>query len=159
MGPADSGGSRVAAALQRYADRGVFRAFSSRAGRGGRRAFQFTWLARRPIVTEYDPPTRVLTFKRLLPRVAAYPDLSRELRRVVHDHQTAAVPAHRRIDPRRVQVGCRVRGGDLSLTLAVKGPHHAYAVQRGLNLVNEMFVLLQANYPGYLIECFDYSAE
>ena len=36
----------VAVALQRYADRGVFRGLSIAAGRGGRQNISFTWLTR-----------------------------------------------------------------------------------------------------------------
>jgi len=37
--------------------------------------------------------------------------------------------------------------------------HHAYAVQRGLNLVNQLFLFLQERYPEYLIEHFGLPAE
>jgi len=47
----------------------------------------------------------------------------------------------------------------MTLSLQVRGRHHEYAVQRGLNLINQLFLLLQASYPEYLIEQFGFSAE
>ncbi|HUE89087.1 MAG TPA: hypothetical protein VMO26_23660 [Vicinamibacterales bacterium] len=41
----------------------------------------------------------------------------------------------------------------------MKGQHHAYAVQRGVNLVNEIFTVLQASYPEYLSEAFGLAVE
>ena len=155
----DRGTAAVAGALQRYAARGVFRGFSTHPGRGGRHDFRFTWLTRQPTVMSYDRRTRALTFTRLLPEVGSYPGLSGELKRLVDEHRGAAVPRHRRIDARRVRVACAVRRGDFSLTLALRGPHHAYAVQRGVNLVNQIFLLLQANCPEYLIECFGFPSD
>ena len=155
----DRGTAAVAGALQHYAARGVFRGFSMGPVRGGRHDFRFTWLTRQPTVVSYERSSRALTFRRLLPSAASYPGLSGELKRVVDEHRSAAVPPHRRMDARRVRVACAVRHGDFSLRLAIRGPHHAYAVQRGLNLVNQMFLLLQASYPEYLIECFGFPSD
>jgi hypothetical protein len=56
-------------------------------------------------------------------------------------------------------VACARRKGALSLTLAIRGRHHEYAVRNALNLVNELFLLLRQTYPDYLIEHFGASAE
>jgi len=149
----------VASALQRYADRGVFRGLSISAGRGGRQNFSFTWITRRPMSLSFEPRTGALVFKDLLPGVGANRALVSDLKAVVDDHAGSAVPAHRRLDARRMRAACAVRGGHLTLSLQVRGRHHAYAVQRGLNLVNQLFLLLQASYPEYLIEQFGFSAE
>jgi hypothetical protein len=149
----------VALALQRYADRGVFRGLSVTAGRGGRQAFSFTWLTRRPTALTFDPKTGALVFKDLLPAVGANRGLVSELKAVVDEHSGRAVPAHRRIDARRLRAACSVRRGNLTLSLHVRGAHHEYAVQRGLNLVNQLFLALQASYPEYLVEQFGFSAE
>ena len=150
---------RVALALRRYADRGVFRGLSVAAGRGGRQNFSFTWLTRRPMALSYEPKSGALVFKDLLPGVGANRALVSELKSIVDDHAGSAVPAHRRLDARRLRAACSVRGGHLTLSLQVRGAHHEYAVQRGLNLVNQLFLLLQANYPEYLVEQFGFSAE
>ena len=45
------------------------------------------------------------------------------------------------------------------MTLRVRAHHGEYAVQRGLNLVNQLVLLLQASYPEYLVECFGFRSE
>jgi hypothetical protein len=154
-----AGSDGVALALQRYADRGVFRGLSMTAGRGGRQHFSFTWLTRRPMSLTFEPKSGALVFKDLLPAVGANRALVSDLKTTVADHSGRGVPAHRRIDARRTRAGCFVRRGHLSLSLQVRGAHHDYAVQRGLNLINQLFLLLQASYPEYLVEQFAFSAE
>lgn len=155
----DDGASQLTAALQSYADRGVFRGFRVDGGAGGRTDYFFTWLTRTPMRLRYDPLRHQLRFVDLLPRVSSYPGLPEDLRRLVLEHQSRAVPEHRRIDGRRVKLATAVRAGNFSLTLSVRGAHAAYAVQRGVNLVNQLFLLLQARYPEYLIQCFGFSQE
>jgi hypothetical protein len=69
------------------------------------------------------------------------------------------VAPSRRIDARRARVSFSVRAGRLSLSLRVRGENRPYAVQRGLNLVNQLFLHLQAYYPEYLVEHFGFSPE
>jgi hypothetical protein len=149
----------VAQALQHYADRGVFRGFSVKTERRGRLDFSFTWLTRRPTLLTYDPKKRVLSFRNLLPSVGRDRALVSKLKTIVDSHMTATVPSHRRIDARRTRAECSVRSGHLTLTLKIRGAHHTYAVQRGVNLVNQLFLLLHEGYPEYLIEHFGLQAE
>lgn len=147
------------AVLQQYADRGVFRGFSARTGRSGVQEFRFTWLTREPIVLRYDPRASSLLFKALLPGVARASPLLAEVQALVVSRSSRALPAHRRIDRRRVEVECAYRRGTLSLMLLIKGANRAYAVQKGVNLVHEIFVALQASYPEYLWDTFGLPAE
>jgi hypothetical protein len=153
------GADAVADALQRYANRGVFRGLSTSGGRAGRLEFSIVWLTRHPMIVTYDPKTAVLTFKNLLPGVDADSGLVSELKAIVDEHIGSALPPARRIDARRTRVLCRVRQRNLSLLMSVRGTHHAYAVQRGLNLVHRLFLHLQAYYPEYLVEQFGFSSE
>lgn len=155
---AADGADAVAAALQHYADRGVFRGFSVTQERG-RRLFRFVWLSHQIMTLSYDPRTAVLSFAQLFPGVDPRSTLLRELKIIVADRATPAVPAHKRIDRRRVRLSFTVRHGAASLTLGVRGKHHAYAVQRALNLVNDLFLALHASYPDYLIDQFGFSSE
>ena len=41
----------------------------------------------------------------------------------------------------------------------VRGANHEYGVRTALNLINEMFVMLQEQYPEYLIEHYGMSTE
>jgi len=155
----DTGARDVAASLQRYADRGIFRGLSAADRPNGRREFRFLWLTRTPMRVAYDPRTSTITFARLVPGASSVPSLVAGVKAVVREHLADGVPRHRRVDTRKALVRCAVRGGDLSLSFAVRGAHHAYAVQAGLNLVNRLFLHLQAYYPGYLIQHFGFSEE
>ena len=148
----------VTAAVQHYADRGVFRGFSVTQERG-RRIFRFLWLTRQAMTLTYDPPTAVLSFAKLFPGVDPTSALLGELKTIVRERTTRAVPEHKRIDGRRVRLSVTVRQGAASLNLGVRGKHHAYAVQRALNLVNDLFLALHASYPDYLIDQFGVSSE
>ena len=148
----------VTRALQQYADRGVFRGFSASQSRG-RWTFHFVWLSRRSMTMSYDPRTGVLAFAQLFPGVEPRSALLDELKAVVAARTTRAVPAHKRIDGRRVRLSFAVRRNAASLNLAVRGRHHVYAVQRALNLVNDLFLTLHASYPDYLIDQFGFSSE
>ncbi len=112
-----------------------------------------------PMIVTYHPKTAALTFQDLLPGVGRDPSLVSALKALVDEHGGASVPLARRIDPRRVGVRCRVRAGNLSLAFSVKGSNHLYAVQRGLNLVNLLFLHLQSYYPEYLVAQFGFSSE
>jgi hypothetical protein len=63
-------------------------------------------------------------------------------------------PAHKRIDGRRASLSRRLRDGNWSLVVTIRGANGGYAVQRALNVINELFVLLHESYPDYLIERF-----
>jgi hypothetical protein len=145
--------------LRQYADRGVFRGLSERRARRGVHEFRFTWLTREPIVLRYDPRGASLTFKELLPGVARASPLLADVQALVESRTSRTLPAHRRIDPRRVAVACSHRRGAVSVVLSVKGSHPAYAVQKGVNLVHEIFMALHASYPEYLWDVFGLPAE
>ena len=155
----DAGTREVAASLQRYADRGVFRGLSVSEGKNGRREFRFLWLTRTPMLVTYDPGASRLAFPRLIPGAAAVPSMVAALKGVVVEHLGSSVPEHRRVDKRRATVRCTVRDGHISLSFVVRGAHHAYAIKAGLNLVNRLFLQLQAHHPEYLIQQFGFSEE
>lgn len=117
------------------------------------------WLMRQPMTLVYDPRTAALTFRNLLPRVGSTASLRKDLYELIDGLRARAVPVHKRIDARRARVARSTRGGDFSVTLVVRGRHHEYAVEKGLNLVNDLFVLLHSTYPDYLAEQFGLPAE
>jgi hypothetical protein len=149
----------VTAALQKYADRGVFRGFSANQVRGGRYEYIFRWLAPRSFTLSYDPARRVLAFKSLFPRLAGRSAIVKELRALVDERATRRVPAHKRLDARKARASCAVRGGSFALTMTIAGRNEAYAVSQLLNLVNELFLVLHETYPDYLVAEFGLSAE
>jgi hypothetical protein len=52
-----------------------------------------------------------------------------------------------------------MREGNFSLTLTIRGEHYEYAVRSGLDLVNELFLLLHESYPDYLVQHFGLSSD
>jgi len=149
----------IARSLRRYADRGVFQGFTSRADRRGRLEFQFTWLTREPVTITYEPKRGALTFRHLLPGLRDGSPALADVTELIDDRSRRNVPEHKRVDGRRAQISWFIARGGLSLTVTVRGRHHEYGVRRGLNLVNDLFVLLHANYPDYLTEHFGLPAE
>ena len=149
----------VRKALQQYADRGVFRGFSATRGRSSTQEFRFTWLTRAPMVLSHDGAAATLTFKELLPEVARASPLLADVEALIRAQSGPTVVKHRRIDKRRLDVRCVLRRGKVSVVLHAKGRSEAYAVQRGVNLVHEIFMLLQTSYPEYLWDAFGLPAE
>jgi hypothetical protein len=143
-------------ALRHYADRGVFRGFRETSARG-QVDYHFTWLTRRTMHARADPRRMVLAFPALLPH--ATPTLAAEVKAIVSERSTTAVPEHKRIDARRARLAASVRKRDLSLTITIRGGNDEYAVKRSLNLVNDIFVMLRERHPEYLIEHFGVSME
>ena len=144
-------------ALKAYADRGVFRGFSATPAARGRVEYEFLWLTRRPMRAVFDPRASTLAFPALLPSLPG--EAAKDVKAIVRSRSGRGVPAHKRIDARKARVASAMRRGNLSLTLTVKGGNHVYAASHVLNLINELFVALQASHPAYLIERFGFSTE
>jgi len=147
----------ISAALQAYADRGVFRGFRATPAPRGRVEYQFLWLTRKPMSATFDARRRVLSFTTLFPGIE--PATAAQLRSLVASRTTRDQPSHKRLDARRARLASAVRKGDFSLSIEIRGNNHNYAVQRALNLVNELFLELQERHPDYLIERFGFSTE
>ena len=143
-------------ALKAYADRGVFRGFSATPAARGRVEYEFLWLTRRPIRAVFNSRGSTLAFPALLPSLPA--DAAQEVKAIV-SRRGRGLPAHKRIDARKARVAGAMRGGTFSLTVTVRGDNHAYAASHVLNLINELFLALQASHPAYLIEKFGFSTE
>ena len=99
----------------------------------------------------------VLSFPSLLP--APGKDIVTEMKAMVAERSSRAVPDHKRVDARRARVIGAVRNGDFSLSVEIRGSNQRYAVSKALNLINEMFVTLHERHPDYLVEQFGISQE
>ena len=106
-----------------------------------------------------DPARKTLTFRGLFPALDRTSPIARELAAAVAGRSSRELPEHKRLDPRRARVASRLRSGEMSLVVTVRGAHYPYAAQNTLNLVNELFLLLHERYPDYLIEHFGLSPE
>lgn len=154
-----TGAAAVTATLQGYADRGVFRGFTVRLGRNLHHHYQFKWLTRDPMQVTFEGFRGILVFRNLLPGIDPKGTLLDQIKEKIISRSGGRIPQHRRLDPRRARVAYMCRNRSVSLKISIKGHHHAYAVQKSLNLVNEIFLLLQEKYPDYLTAQFGFSAE
>lgn len=116
-------------------------------------------MTREPLVVRFDSRARTLTFRDVLPAIGRHSVVRADVEALVERIQSAAVPPHRRIDRRRMSVACILRRRRLSIVVTVRGRRAEYGVQRGVNLVHELFVLLQAAHPEYLWEAFGLPSE
>jgi hypothetical protein len=107
----------------------------------------------------FDGRARVLSFPALFPGIGALSPLRAALDDVVQRRTARETPAHKRIDRRRMEVAATVRRGNWWLVVHVHGQDAQYAVQRTLNLINDLFLTLHEHYPDYLIERFGLSTE
>jgi len=85
--------------------------------------------------------------------------MAAQLRSLVIARASRTQTAHKRLDARRARTSCAVRDGALSLAVVIRGANGEYAVRHALNLVNDLFLLLQEHYPEYLVERFGLSTE
>lgn len=145
--------------LQQYADRGVFRGFRAATRAGGRREYRFVWLMDRPFTLTFDPKSHRLACVKLFTGIARTASLGSDLRAAVWERTTSAVPAHKRVDARRVRLQSAIRNGAFSISLTIRGANHEDAVRKLLNLVNELFLLLRERYPDYLVAEFGMTTE
>jgi hypothetical protein len=161
-GEGSSPASAAVGVLREYADRGVFGGFSHEVGSRGKQRVRFRWLAGSSFDVHLDPRGRRLTFAALLPNVPPRSAMDRALRAFLRERSSAALPAHRRVDPRRLRVRCANRGGSVSVTLALRRRGAAreredwsYAARRGVSLVNEIFHgFLRGPYHEYMVRSF-----
>ena len=156
---AGDGVSAVRRCLKAYADRGVFRGYTERPGRLGRIVFRFSWLARHPYDLQYEPRTGTFIFLNALPNVPARTPLARALKTFVEGRSAESLPEHRRVDPARASVSAFVRRGEMRLQVVARRGHHAYAANRVVNLMHEVYLHLHSYYPEYLWENYDASQD
>lgn len=145
--------------LESYANRGVFGGLSDEPGRGGKTAFTFRWLLSERFTIVVDDVRGTISFKDVLPNVPARSELYADVKAFVLARHNGALPAHRRIDPKRAQARCRIRKGVVSLELTVHRNQYAYGVAKLIKLVNELFGHLSMHHMPYLWENFDVPAE
>ncbi len=107
----------------------------------------------------FDTARGVLGFPALFPAVEPGSPMARALDALVRSRTERGQPVHKRVDARRARLSSAVRKGHWGLTVEIRGANHRYAVQRALNLINELFLLLHEAYPEYLIERFGLSPE
>jgi hypothetical protein len=148
---------RVAAVLENFANRGVFRGFSRGTVRGGRPSFKLLWHRDRMFELIVDVDRGVLRMPAVLPSVPAKSSMYREFRQFVDSRQSASLPPHRRIDSAKATVVCTNARGSVALHVRVHDRDYEYAVRKLINLVHETYLdfLYDGRYYDYLVETFN----
>lgn len=146
----------VAAALENYARRGVFRGFSQKVERD-RATFKLLWHRDRVFDFVFEVPENRMSLPVVLPNVPAKSDIYRNLKQFVQALQASSLPDHRRIDTRKARVTTQNRKGNVGLTLTVRKGEDEYAARKLIHLVNEIFLtfLSDGRYFDYMVENFD----
>lgn len=145
----------VGRGLQAYADRGVFRGFDEVKTRNGKAGFRFVWLGSRLLDFSLDSKKGVLKFSNLLPNVPSNSILYSDLKHFLKSRCDRKIPRHRRVDARRAKVSWTNRRGNVSIALTVRNNQYAYGLNRLVNLIHEVFVMLNDSYADYMSENFD----
>ena len=109
------------------------------------------------MVATFDRRTRTLRFPNLFPN--ADRTAAAGLRTIVAGRSERSQPPHKRLDARRARLALRVRGGHVSLSIAIRGGNDVYAVKAVLGVINEMFVWLHEHHHEYLVGQFGISSE
>jgi hypothetical protein len=144
--------------LDEYSGRGVIGAYGE-STRNGRTTFRFNWLHDQCFTLIFDEKKSTLQFKDVFPHAAKGTVLHDTLTNAVARKTNKKLPAHDRIDPGRAEVTCSVRLGKISLTMQVKRNQYTYAVGKFVNLIHELFLVLNAKHIEYLFEHFDLPEE
>jgi hypothetical protein len=146
----------VAAALENYARRGLFRGFSQKLEHE-RATFKLLWHRDRVFDFIFDVSKNTMSLPVVLPNVPANSEIYENLKRFVQAQHAPSLPEHRRIDSRKARVTTHNRKGNVSLTLTVKKGEDEYGARKLIHLVHEIFLtfLSDGRYFDYMVENFD----
>jgi len=151
--------STVRKVLSEYADRGVFGGFSEKPGGPGKTAFEFVWLYNRRYSVIFDERTGSLTFKDCLPYFPSDSARYARLKQFIKSRTETTLRAHRRIDEKRAVPSCRNRNACASVSIKVKNNQFTYGTRKLVNLVHEIFLMIDQEFTEYLYEHFDLPEE
>ena len=155
MNPSD----QVHTALQSFAERAVFRAYSRGDTRGPRSTYKMLWHRDRNFELIADTTRQTLTFPCVLPEVPVRSSMDAEFRAWVAERQGTELPEHRRIDATKCSLSCTNKKGDLSVTLTLLGtkPDWDYGARKIVTLVHEVYMsfIHDGRYYTYMIDTFD----
>ncbi|MCP5065578.1 MAG: hypothetical protein GY946_03350 [bacterium] len=143
--------------LQGYAERGVFRGYSRQAATPARANFRLWWHRDQVFDLRYEPRTRTLRFACVLPSLPAGSAMYRDFRAWLKARKHEGLPAHRRCDPKRVELKPYNRGGNVALTLRSVDGDIDHAVRTLVGVVHEIYLDFLSNglYFDWLIETFE----
>lgn len=151
--------NEVSAVLQSYAGRGVFQELRRQPMRSDRTAFHFGWLYDQPYTLVCDATRKKLVLTDLFPGVARNSAMYQELKSFLKSRSQADITEHRRLDPSKSRVAALLRGGAVSLEVAVIDTDYRYACTKLIHLAHESFLYLSEYWSDYLHHYFQLDME
>lgn len=147
--------TKVDETLELYANKGVFRSYSSILRSNKAVTYRMKWHKERFYDLIYDVGNGSLRFPVVLPKVPR--PMYEEFKKFVASRQSAEMLAHRRIDPKKIRISCSLKNGNISLLFISKDRDLEYATQKLINLMHEVFMVFLRDglYYEYMIETFD----
>jgi hypothetical protein len=147
--------TKVDETLEIYANKGVFRSFASILRSNKTVTYRMKWHKERFYDLIHDVGKRTLRFPVVLPKAPRL--MYEEFKKFVASRQATETIEHRRIDPKRIRISCSLKNGNISLLFTSKDNDLAYATQKIINLMHEVFMdfLRDGLYYEYMIETFD----
>jgi hypothetical protein len=147
----------VASALEKLAERGVFRGFSRGPRHGGKMQFKMLWHRGRNFELIAHPKAGILRFPAVLPEIPPRSSMYREFKEWVAARQSDSPPDHRRVDPKKCGLLCTNQKGNAGVTLKCLDGDWDYATAKLITLVHEIYLtfLNDGRYYEYMIDVFD----
>ena len=147
--------TKVDETLEVYANKGVFRSFSSILRSNKAVTYRMKWHKERFYDLIHDVGKHSLRCPVVLPK--APKPMYEEFKKFVASRQSEETLAHRRIDPTRVRISYALKNGNISLLFISKDRDLEYATQKLINLMHEVFMdfLRDGLYYEYMIDTFD----
>ena len=144
----------VAAILEGYANRAVFRGFSRGPVASGKANFKILWHRNRLFDIVLDPKAKTLKMPLVLPEVE--PAMYRDFKQWIKSRHSKDLLEHRRIDTRIATLTTAKKGGNVSLTITARKDCE-YATRKLVHAVHEVFLsfLTDGPYFDYMVEKFD----
>ena len=144
-GPASASG--IEAILRGYVERGVFRSLSTGERSAGRVVFTIVWHHGRQFRFVADWRACAVSFPELLPPTTGHPTMTRELRTFLRQFESTAVPAHRRIDPKKGRLRVASRQSGVSVSLSVNAGQWEYCSRKLVHLAQEVYLVFLPDGP------------
>jgi len=123
--------------------------------RGKKAAFKICWHRDRSFDFLVDTAKATLHIPLVLPQVPARSAMYREFKGFLAERSSKEMLAHRRIDSKKARVACGNKGGNVSVTLTVRGGDYEYGARKLIHLIHEVFLTFLQPYFDYQVEVFE----
>ena len=144
----------VTAILEGYAEKAVFRGFSTNLKRDGKATYRMIWHYDRPVELQLDVPKKTLRFPALLSGVPARSAMYRELKAFLDARRSDQLPEHRRANPAKVRLASASQRGVISISITARDGDFDYATRKIIQIIHEIFMvfLVDGPYFDYMVE-------